>query len=83
MRGFSRWQFDMSVGKQTKITEKVKFTLSFDFFNIFNHVTFADPVLNLANPATFGVVTHQLEPGVDFIPFYRPRVIQLGGRIEF
>ena len=82
LRGFSRWQLDLSLGKQTKITERVSFALTFDFFNVFNHVNFADPTLNLANPATFGVVTQQLVIGAGN-SFYRPRVIQVGGRIQF
>lgn len=85
LRGFSRWQFDMSLGKQTKITEKVRFGLTFDFFNLFNHVNFADPSLDLNSRASFGVVTTQLTPqlAASANGFYRPRVIQIGGRIDF
>ncbi|MEW6129866.1 MAG: carboxypeptidase regulatory-like domain-containing protein [Acidobacteriota bacterium] len=81
LRGLTRWQFDMSFGKQTRITEKVKLGLSFDFFNIFNHVNFADPSLDLNNRASFGVITSQLVGVAN--GFYRPRVIQIGARIDF
>jgi hypothetical protein len=85
LRGFSRWQFDMSLGKQTKITERVRFGLTVDFFNLFNHVNFADPTVDLNNRGSFGVVTTQLTPqlAASANGFYRPRVIQFGGRIEF
>ena len=92
LRGLSHWQFDTSLGKQTKITERVNFVLSFDFFNIFNHPNFYDPNVNdfnanLENPANFGVITTQIVPNPNGFPlaqtFYRPRAIQLGGRIQF
>lgn len=78
LRGPSRWQFDLSVGKTTKIQERVKIGLQFDFFNIFNHVNFVDPTLDLRNPATFGVITSQT-----VLVGLTPRVIQIGARIDF
>src|SRR5262249_20350060 len=87
LRGLSKWQLDMSLGKKTKITEQVSFTLTFDFFNIFNHPNFADPTPNLEDKANFGVITTQLVPNPNGFPlaqtFYRPRAIQVGGRIQF
>ena len=92
LRGLSKWQVDMSVGKTTKITERVTFVLSFDFFNIFNHPNFYDPNVldsnaNLENKASFGVITTQITPNPNGFPlaytFYRPRAIQIGGRIQF
>jgi len=74
LRGLPRWNLDWAVGKQTTVTEKVKFTLSFDFANLLNHVIFANPNLNLQNPAGFGVINGQ---------FNGPRRIQVGGRIDF
>ena len=81
LRGFSRWQYDMSLGKQTKITERIKFGLTFDFFNLFNHVNFNDPTLDLNSRSSFGVVTSQQNGTAN--GFFRPRGIQVGGRIEF
>jgi len=78
LRGMSRWQLDLSVGKTTTIYERVKFGLQFDFFNVFNKVNFADPTLDLRNPATFGVITSQL-----IAAGLRPRVIQIGARVDF
>jgi hypothetical protein len=93
LRGFGLWNLDASLGKQTAITERFKLKISADFFNIFNHVTFQDPL----NPAfttgfidpttaagfggsTFGVITKS------FIPPQRQqgsRWIQLGLRVDF
>ena len=77
----------MSLGKQTKITERVSIVLSFDFFNIFNHPNFYDPTPNLEDPTNFGAITTQIVPNPNGFPlaqtFYRPRAIQLGGRIQF
>jgi hypothetical protein len=74
LRGLPRWNLDWTVGKQTSITEKVKFTLSFDFANVLNHVIFANPSLDLQNPAGFGVLNST---------FNGPRRILVGGRIDF
>jgi hypothetical protein len=62
------------VGKQTRITERVGFEFSFDFFNVFNHVNLAAPSLSLNSPANFGVFTTQTGSA---------RSIQFGSRISF
>ncbi len=78
LRGLPRWQLDLSLGKSTKITEQVEFRFTADFFNIFNHVNYADPTLNLNQRASFGVITNQLINAV-----LRPRGIQLSARVQF
>ncbi|MGC2830160.1 MAG: carboxypeptidase-like regulatory domain-containing protein, partial [Candidatus Acidiferrum sp.] len=60
--GLGFWNFDMSLGKTTNITERIKFEFSADFFNLFNHVNFLDPSLDTTNPSTFGVINTQLVP---------------------
>jgi hypothetical protein len=80
LRGLPYWNLDMSVGKKTTIMESKTLTFSADFFNVLNHVNFANPSLDLSNPAAFGVITEQL------IPLNRisgSRSIQLGLRLEF
>jgi hypothetical protein len=87
LRGLSHWQADVSLGKQVKLNERMKFALSFDAFNIFNKVNFQDPVLNLQNQASFGVISQQIVPNPNGFPlaqtFYRPRAMQIGARFEF
>ena len=69
------------MGKKTAITEKVSMSFSADFFNIFNHVNFVDPNLDINQRASFGVVSTQL------VPTNRDtsgaRWIQLGLRVDF
>ncbi len=75
LRGFARWNLDFSIGKETKFGERLKFTITGDFFNIFNRVNFTNPTLSLQNQAGFGVITSTLANS--------QRRIQLGGRFEF
>lgn len=80
LRGFSMWDFDLSLGKSVRFGEKVSARLSLDFFNVFNHTLFANPTLDLTNSRSFGVVTQQR------VPTRREsssRWIQLSLRFEF
>ncbi len=74
LRGFPRWNLDLSIGKKTKITEQVKTVFTFDMINAFNRVEFNDPGMSILDRPSFGVITSQ---------FAGPRQIQLGLRIEF
>lgn len=78
--GLGFWNFDMEVGKDTPITEGIKLGFSADAFNLFNNVNFANPSLDLTNPATFGVVTSSQ---VFTNRNSSARYLQLGLRIEF
>jgi len=78
--GLGFWNFDMRVGKVTSITEDVKVEISADAFNLFNNVNFANPSLDLTNPATFGVISStQLFTNRNS----SARYLQLGLRVEF
>ncbi len=88
LRGFPFWNLDASFGKETAITERFKVKFSADFFNIFNHVSFDDPLfpfqptgfIDATNASQFGVITNS------FTPAQRPvgsRWIQLGVRLGF
>ncbi|MGB9465456.1 MAG: carboxypeptidase-like regulatory domain-containing protein [Candidatus Acidiferrum sp.] len=80
LRGMGFWNFDSRLGKTTSFHERFKVEFSADFFNLFNHVNFFQPSLNLQNPATFGVISQEL------IPADRTqgsRWIQLGLRVSF
>lgn len=77
IRGLPSWNLDLSVGKLTRITERVGVRFTADFSNLFNRVQFADQnivSLDFTNPASFGVLTTQVNS---------PRFIQLGARLEF
>jgi hypothetical protein len=74
LRGLGRWNFDVSAGKKTKLTERVGLVFTADFINVTNRVEFVDPALNLQQAANFGVLTQQ---------FATPRAVQLSLRLEF
>lgn len=80
MYGLPFWNFDMRLGKTTAVTERFKLGFSADFFNIFNHQNFANPLLSITSPATFGVINST------FIPSNRTnaaRWIEMGLRLDF
>jgi hypothetical protein len=88
-RGMGYWNLDFSVGKRTKVTEKVSATLAFDFFNLFNHTNFATPggtpgVQSILSPASFGVISTEITgtPSSGDINV-GPRRLQFSFRVEF
>jgi len=80
LRGLPRWNVDASIAKSTTITERIKFRLSFDFFNLFNHLDFANPAPSFAGQTSFGVISNQLTPTSRTDG---ARWIQIGARIDF
>src|SRR5437879_10988613 len=84
LHGLPFWNLDSSLGKKTALTERVSFSIQVDFFNIFNHVNFVDPSLNLTQRASFGVISQQLVPtSRDNTLADGSRWIQLGLRVSF
>ena len=65
VRAPSAWQIDISLVKETKLTERVAMVFGAQFFNIFNHVQLGDPstdnlALNYTNvPDSAGNPTNQ------------------------
>jgi hypothetical protein len=74
LRGQSRWGVDLTVARKFRIGERASVRLTGQFFNLFNHVQFADPAFNLQSPQSFGVITSQINP---------PRRIEAGLHILF
>jgi hypothetical protein len=74
LRGLSRFNLDMSIGKKIEIAGNVRGVFTAEILNVFNTVQFNNGALNFATPATFGVITGQGNT---------PRQIQLGFRVEF
>ena len=74
---------DLSISKDTKITERLNSKIAADLFNALNHPNFANPSqsnLNITNPNTFGTINSS------YIPPNRTngaRWIQLSIRLEF
>jgi hypothetical protein len=65
--------FDFSVAKNFKLTERVKMQFQANFFNLFNHANFGNPVGNLNSP----------DFGKSQFTIGNPRVTQLGLRFDF
>ncbi len=74
LRGLGSWNLDLTVARKIPLTERISTTVRAQFFNLFNHVNFRDPSVNLQNPQSFGVIGAQAN---------LPRAIELGLRIDF
>jgi hypothetical protein len=72
--GLPRTNFDLSLGKRTRLAHNVHAVFSVEAINVLNTLQFSNGSLNLSSPTNFGVVTSQAGS---------PRVIQLGVRLEF
>jgi hypothetical protein len=73
LRGPGLVNMDLALSKTTAlIGERSKLEFRAEFFNIFNHANFINPVTNI-NSAQFGQVTST----------HDPRIIQLALRLEF
>ena len=59
IRGFPFWNLDATISKDFRIRESIGATLNFQFVNVLNHFTPADPTTNIDTPSSFGVVTTQ------------------------
>jgi hypothetical protein len=57
LRGFPSWNLDVALGKMTRLGERVRAGFTFEFFNLFNHVIFVNPGLDLRIPQAFA---HQI-----------------------
>jgi len=68
--GFNNWT--LGLYKDTHITESTRIELRFEFFNIFNHTQFRNPVADVNDP-NFGRVLQARDP----------RVVQLAAKFIF
>ena len=74
---------DISISKDTKITERLNSKFAADMFNVLNHPNFANPSqanLNITNPNTFGTINSSYTPPNRT---NSARWIQLSIRLEF
>ncbi|MCI0628648.1 MAG: carboxypeptidase regulatory-like domain-containing protein [Acidobacteria bacterium] len=78
VRGLPRWNVDLSVGKKLTFYERYSVVFNFDMLNVFNHMEFQDPALDIS-----GITASQSAFGVLDSQFAGPRRIQFGLRVEF
>jgi hypothetical protein len=74
IRGLPFWNMDMSVRKAINITERFSAEFTSIFTNILNHNQMIDPILDLTNPASWGVLSGQAN---------NPRQMEFGIRVRF
>jgi len=92
LRGFGAWQADVGLQRQFHLAEKLKLRFRAEFFNIFNHPNFGNPV-NLLTSPLFG---HSTQTLANFLgaggangglnPLYQiggPRSIQFALKLQF
>jgi hypothetical protein len=78
--GTNNW--DMTLAKNVRITERIQFQLRGEAYNVFNHVSFT----TVQNTATFNAATGQLVSTGNFGAFTAdrdPRILQVVGKITF
>ncbi|HEY6248630.1 MAG TPA: carboxypeptidase-like regulatory domain-containing protein [Candidatus Angelobacter sp.] len=73
LRSFPRWNMDMAISKAIPITERFKLGIGMQAINVFNHMEFNDPTLNIAS-ANFGKTSNQ---------YTSPRFLNLNVRVDF
>jgi hypothetical protein len=83
LRGGSRYNLDLGITKDTRITERVGTQFYVQMFNATNHMEWADPCWNspcywLTDPTDFGTLTTQFNNIGNYT-----RIIQLGFRVSF
>ena len=92
LRGFGAEQADVALQRQFLLTEKIRLHFRSEFFNLFNHPNFGNPVNILSSPL-FGQSTQSLANGLGsggpnggLSPLYQiggPRSIQLAVKLQF
>jgi outer membrane receptor protein involved in Fe transport len=82
LRGPGRTNLDMSLVKNTAITERLKLEIRADAFNLFNHAEFADPITSISSPE-FGRIVNTGTNAVVGPPAPLPRILQLAARFTF
>ena len=92
LRGFGATQWDMTLRRQFKLTERFSLQARGDLFNILNHPNFGSPINYLSSPM-FGQSTQTLNTWLGgggqsggLNPLYQiggPRSIQLALKLQF
>jgi hypothetical protein len=82
-RGINQRQWDASITKEWKITERVSTQYRLEVYNVINAVHYSSPSSNLGTPSTFGQSQSTLNLGGIAIAAGAPRQMQMGLKIIF
>lgn len=96
-RGPSYFNTDLSIMKNTKLTERTSLGIGFQFFNLFNHPNFDQPVNDIgafagpgtpASPRDFGTIISTVNTPTSILGSFlggdaSPRLIQLKAEFKF
>ncbi len=87
-RGPGFFSTDMSISKQFMIGERFRFGIGAQFFNLFNHPNFAQPLSNIDSPGTFGQSFGLVSEPTSILGAFlggdaAPRLVQLHGTLSF
>jgi len=74
IRALPYWNVDLSVKKNIRISERFSTEFQFLFLNVMNHLVYANPTLDISNPASWGVLNTQGNT---------PRQMEFGLRVRF
>src|SRR5579883_312698 len=86
-RGPDYFNTDLAVMKGFAISESARFSVGFQFFNLFNHPNFDKPVADVSDP-NFGLIINALSPPTSILGSFAgadasARIIQLKAQIVF
>ena len=80
-RGPGYYEIDTALEKSTALTERLKLKFRAEAFNLLNHPVYGDPASDISDPASFGVITSELNTSPTGIG--SSRKIQFMLRLEF
>lgn len=92
LRGPKQFNFDFSVGKRFVLSESKNIEFRAEFFNLFNHVNFANPISNFAAVAQSGgtidantgrIINNAGDFGKIISTSNNPRILQLALKFNF
>jgi len=82
-RGPYQQNWDLSIQKRTRITERVSLNFRTDFFNAFNHPSFQGPQAQLGSLGNYGIVDVSAGDSSIFGTVTAPRIIQFSLALSF
>ena len=80
-RGPGYYEIDTALEESMALTERLNLKFRAEAFNLFNHPIYGDPASDISDPASFGVITNQLNTNPTGLG--SSRKIQFMLRLEF